>query len=80
MACSSNEITMTKRMSKEVKVLRTNLVSSLHETLTHDLLLLIEKFDTETFEMQNFIYFDYINISVMMYAIAVDTEHKLAYQ
>ena len=68
-------------MSEEVKLLRTNLVSSLNETLTLDLLLLnIKKFATKTLEIKNFIYFDNINTSVMMYAIAVDTEHKVAYQ
>ena len=64
-------------MSKEFKVVTTTLKSSLNGTLTHDLLIRIKTRTTKTLKIQNFIY---DNTSERMYAPAVDTEHKVAYQ
>ena len=64
-------------MSKEFKVLLTTLKASLNLTLTHDLLILIKTRTTITLNTQNFFYF---NTLERMYAPAVDTEQKVAFQ
>ena len=64
-------------MSKEFKLVTTTLKSSLNETLTHDLLIVIKTSTTKTLKIQNFIY---VNTSEKMCAPAIETEHKVAYQ